>query len=351
MDLSPGIIALMGSGETAPGGGLAFETLARNFPPPLRVALLETPAGFELNSPRVVGRVGDYLKVRLQNFSPQIGIIPARRKGTPFSPDNPEILGDLLTSNLIFLGPGSPSYAVRHLADSLAWNIVQARHRLGAALAFASAATIAVGKLALPIYEIYKVGEDPHWKHGLDLLSPFGLSLIFVPHWNNTDGGDELDTSHCFIGEARFTPLLNSLDPESTLVGIDEHTTLILDLAANRCQVLGRGSVHLYRQNTVSDFAAGSLFPVSVMGSYSIPSDLRAGIRPEAWDQIEAALVQSPADLEPQPSSEVVALIQNRQEARLQKNWAESDRLRGEIARLGWVVLDTPDGPRLERAR
>ncbi|NLB69048.1 MAG: cysteine--tRNA ligase [Lentisphaerae bacterium] len=44
---------------------------------------------------------------------------------------------------------------------------------------------------------------------------------------------------------------------------------------------------------------------------------------------------------------EVETLLVNRQEARLAKNWAESDRIRDEIATLGWIVKDTPDGQKL----
>ena len=36
-----------------------------------------------------------------------------------------------------------------------------------------------------------------------------------------------------------------------------------------------------------------------------------------------------------------------RQAVREAKNWAESDRLRDEIAKLGWNVKDTKDGPKL----
>ena len=45
-----GQIAFLGSGETSLAGGRIFETLARSLPEGLKIALLETPAGFELNS-------------------------------------------------------------------------------------------------------------------------------------------------------------------------------------------------------------------------------------------------------------------------------------------------------------
>jgi cysteinyl-tRNA synthetase len=43
----------------------------------------------------------------------------------------------------------------------------------------------------------------------------------------------------------------------------------------------------------------------------------------------------------------VQGLVNLREQARAAKNWAESDRLRDEIAALGWTVKDTKDGPKL----
>jgi cysteinyl-tRNA synthetase len=40
-------------------------------------------------------------------------------------------------------------------------------------------------------------------------------------------------------------------------------------------------------------------------------------------------------------------LLEARQQARENKEWAESDRLRDEIASLGWQVQDTPEGAKL----
>jgi len=124
-----GRIAFLGSGETSLAGGRIFESVARLIHDPLRVAVMETTAGFELNSFQVAGRVADFLQTRLQNYRPTIDVIPARKKGTEFSPDNPEILKPLLSANMIFMGPGSPSYAVRQLRASLAWQMILARHR------------------------------------------------------------------------------------------------------------------------------------------------------------------------------------------------------------------------------
>ena len=46
-------------------------------------------------------------------------------------------------------------------------------------------------------------------------------------------------------------------------------------------------------------------------------------------------------------SSEVQSLLDQRQQARASKNWAQSDQLRDQIAALGWVVKDTKEGQKL----
>lgn len=146
-----------------------------------------------MNSAQVAGRVADFLSQRLQNYQPEITVIPARKRNTAFSPDSPELIRTLFQSNLIFLGAGSPTYTVRQLYESRAWHTLVARHRQGATIVLASAATIAASAQALPVYEIYKVGEDLHWQQGLDFFGAYGLSLIFIHHWNNAEGNGDLD--------------------------------------------------------------------------------------------------------------------------------------------------------------
>ena len=50
-------------------------------------------------------------------------------------------------------------------------------------------------------------------------------------------------------------------------------------------------------------------------------------------------------------SEEVTALIQTRDEARTNKNFAESDRLRKEIEDLGYEVEDSKEGTKVRRLR
>jgi hypothetical protein len=338
-----GQIAFLGSGETSLAGGRIFEALARNIQEPLRIALMETPAGFELNSAQVVGRVGDFMQTRLQNYKPVVNVVPARKKNSAFSPDDPEIVKPLLYANMIFMGPGSPTYAIRHLEDTLTWDVIRARHRLGATLIFASAATISIGAHALPVYEIYKVGQDVHVVDGLDLFSAFGLHLSFIPHWNNADGGVDLDTSRCFIGMDRFAEWCNLVPSENETIGLDEHTGLIMDFETGLCEVNGVSSVSLVRECDPEMYASGSKFPLSELGEFHIPDPIEKDIPADVW---EMCLNAPPLD-DDQPSAHVIALVEKRVLARANKNWAESDKLRDEITALGWTVQDSKGGYKL----
>jgi cyanophycinase-like exopeptidase len=375
----PGVIILFGSGETSSIGKKIFEVVFKSLPPSPRLVLLETPAGFELNSHQVISRVGDFFIHRLQNYSPQVEIIPARKRGTQFSPDDPELVTPLLNADLIFMGPGSPSYAVRQLRDSLAWHYLIARHRLGAVLALASAATVAFSAYALPVYEIYKVGEDLHWIDGLDFFGLYGLQLVFIPHWNNHEGGAELDTSRCFMGQERFVRLMEMLPGEMTIIGLDEKTALIMHPSSCECQVRGLGMVTLlhtghihidngclnsfvpssedanstggnlstiteHRDGHVHQFQDGQIFPMSELGPFH-PYHPETSLPITIWQKAIHAKYNPDTDVIQSIPEAVTLLLQARQKARQAGNWECADELRQQIEKLGWEISDTKDGP------
>lgn len=380
----PGLIILFGSGETSPTGRKIFDRIFQSLPQSPRLALLETPAGFELNSPQVIGRVGEFFGHRFQNYSPQVEIIPARRRGSKYSPDDPTIVAPLLSADLIFMGPGSPSYAIRQLRDSLAWYYLIARHRLGAVLALASAATVAVSACSLPVYEIYKVGEDLHWIEGLDFFNLYGLQLVFIPHWNNNEGGSELDTSRCFMGQVRFVHLIDMLPDDMTIVGLDEKTALIMDPSIYNCQVMGLGMVTLLhtghrhsrngyllsstgsendptgtdedlviiaeqRGGHIHRYPAGQNFPMSELGPYHALHP-EASLPPAIWQRALQAGCEPEPEVNLIPPQDIMQLILAREKARHASNWSSADELREQIEHLGWQVLDTKDGPVIKKA-
>jgi cyanophycinase-like exopeptidase len=341
--MSPiGPVALIGSGETSAAGGRIFEALARRYKPPLRIAILETPAGFEVNSDRVAGRIADFLQRRLANYAPDIHVIPARKRDTRLGPDNPELLATLATADLIFMGPGSPTYTVRQLRDTLAWRAILARHRQGAAVVLASAAAIAAGFVALPVYEIYKAGMELHWYEGLNFFGPFGLKLAIISHWNNISGGAELDTSRCYMGLSRFTALAAMLPQLTTILGIDEHTGLMLDIEKGRGEVLGRGGVTVVRDGRERRFGAREKVPLASLGTFHRPYESIA-LPPEIPAPPEATARAAEAP----PPEEVLSLVAQREKAREIQDWVEADNLRDRILELGWILQDTADGPSL----
>jgi cyanophycinase-like exopeptidase len=337
-----GKVVFISSGETSSTGGQVFRDIASSRKKGLRISVLETPAGFELNSDRVAGRVADSILLRTGEFAPRIDVIAARRKGTPHSPDSPAVTEPLRSADLIFLGAGSPTYAVRQLRGSLAWRILLGAWQQGADLALASAAALAMGKYALPVYEIFKAGEDPEWKPGLDLLGPLGWKLAVISHWNNAEGGKELDTSRCFIGRERFELLRSALPAGAVVLGLDEHTSAVLDWSAGTGTVEGKGTITILREGRTAVHGPGSEFPLAELGEYRIPAE-PFGVEAELWDDIRTR--RAAASEEPLPPPEVAARIRDRERVRRQGDYAKADALRAEIERLGWKVMDTPDGP------
>ncbi len=349
----PGLVVLLGSGETLPSSGKTHEYVAKRLPASRQVVVLETPAGFEPNSAFVAEKIKEYLLQRLQNYNLNVQILPARKKGTRFSPDDPDIVSPILQADEILLGPGSPTYAARQLRGSLALHMMQARHRLGATLFLSSSATLAFSNQTMPVYEIYKVGEDLHWQPGLDFLGAFGLPLVIIPHWNNNDGGDELDTSRCYLGRERFNRLRKLLEPGHTILGIDEHTSIILDFSAACCRVNGKGRVTLLLNESERKFRTGETFPLAELGEWQLPQG-GEGIPAAVWQQaLRAQNAKEAAEAETAvsklaPPAEVEDLVAQRTAARDKQDWATADALRDRLADLGWQVQDTPEGPILD---
>ncbi len=363
-----GVIALLGSGETAALGREAFVNVFRRLQRPICVAVLETPAGFQPNATLVAGKVADFISHRLQDFAPQVTTIRARYKGGPFDTDAPAIAASLASANCIYAGAGSPGFMIRQLHDSRLLAAIRQRHAHGAALVFSSAAVLAVSAHALPVYEIFKAGADLSWLSGLDILGPYGYHLTIVPHWNNNEGGAELDTSHCFMGRERFEQLQSLLPAQETILGIDEHTACILDIAAGQGRALGRGTLTLLRQDMPPViYHAGDVFPLAVLRgeAHTHPERLYTPISPaelfaldDTEDNGESALGLSGLDTTGEaagddapgaprlPASVIETLVEIRGELRSEKRWTLADKLRNALKEAGIVIEDTPEGPR-----
>jgi hypothetical protein len=151
------------------------------------------------------------------------------------------------------------------------------------------------------------------------------------------------------MGRERFEQLRAMLPPGALVVGIDEHTALILEPALEQFQVIGNGGVTLLNQQGERRFEPGSSHSMNELGGYQHPG--RPKIPREVWAQIETAQKRlQEASAPAEPPHRVWELVEKRQAARKSRDWPTADSLRDQIAALGWQILDTPGGPQLEPA-
>jgi hypothetical protein len=129
---------------------------------------------------------------------------------------------------------------------------------------FASAAAVTLGKYAVPVYEIYKVGQDVHRLEGLDILGAIGINAVVIPHYDNTEGANH-DTRFCYLGEKRLQLFENMLEEDTYVLGVDEHTGLVIDIDREEATVVGNGTVTLRVRETSHVFPAGSVIPLHVL--------------------------------------------------------------------------------------
>lgn len=251
----------MGSGETAPtmvGTHRQLAGLLANGPATVRslvrAALLDTPYGFQENASELAERAVNY-------FSESIDVNLAVTGLTRLSDGDPlqveRGLNLLRSSDYIFAGPGSPTYALREWADTDVPSIISSKLTTGGIVVFASAAALTLGTRTVPVYEIYKCGSDPYWLDGLSILTPFGINAVVIPHYNNTEGGHH-DTRFCYLGERRLAELERSLQPNEWVLGIDEHTGLVIDLINGTADVVGNSNVTIRIDGQSQTFSSGT---------------------------------------------------------------------------------------------
>jgi hypothetical protein len=261
----PRILTIMGSGETAPTMVSTHRRLTSLLPKPVNAALLDTPYGFQENAPELAARAVEYFKTSITVDINVAGL--ERLHDTHIAADPVQIergLRALDNADYIFSGPGSPTYALRHWAGTRVAEIV--RHKLinGGIVTFASAAALTLGKATVPVYEIYKVGQDVQRLDGLDILSTIGVNAAVIPHYDNAEGGHH-DTRFCYLGEARLQLFESMLDAETFVLGIDEHTGLVINLDTNECEVVGKGGVTLRLRGANTVYPTGSTFSIAVL--------------------------------------------------------------------------------------
>ncbi len=256
-----GIVALMGSGELTSTMVEVHKSLLARLGPSPRAVFLDTPAGFQLNADQISARAVEYFRRRVGH---DLAVASFKSARTTPAHAAEQAFHLLRTADYILIGPGSPTYAVRQWRGTPIPDILVRRVAGGACLVAASAAALTVGRFTLPVYEIYKVGEDLHWVEGIDVLGRLGLDLVVIPHWNNAEGGTH-DTRFCYMGEPRFRELERMLPEGQGILGLDEHTACLLDLAGGEAAVRGIGGVTLRRLGSETRFGRGARIPLEVL--------------------------------------------------------------------------------------
>ncbi len=254
MTAVPRILTIMGSGETTPTMARVHRlVLDRLGERPVPAVILDTPYGFQENAEEITDRAVDYFRTTVgAPFS-----IASFRSADADAFIRETALVRIREARLVFTGPGSPSYALRQWSGSEIPRLLAGKLARGGAVTMASAAALTLGRYTIPVYEIYKVGEAPRWLDGLDLLTPLGLPVAVVPHYDNAEGGSH-DTRFCYLGERRLRVLEAELPPDVFILGVDGHTALVLDLVTGAASVLGLGGVTVRKDGRNTVFPAGS---------------------------------------------------------------------------------------------
>jgi hypothetical protein len=273
----------MGSGETAPTMVKVHRhVLERMGPPPVPAVLLDTPFGFQENASELAKKVVDYfaesLRADIEVASAGAGSLEGGSHPLEADTDDPfaseRLVAKVRQARYLFAGPGSPSYALRKWSGTVIPSLLKEALTHGGAVTFSSAAALTLGVRTVPVYEVYKVGEDPFWLEGLDVFGVTGLSAAVIPHFNNAEGGTH-DTRFCYLGERRLSALEPLLPEGSFVLGVDEHTAIVLDLDARSGTVFGNGVVTVRAAGRSRSWTAGETVTFDELASAA--EELRRG--------------------------------------------------------------------------
>jgi cyanophycinase-like exopeptidase len=395
--VAEGVLVVMGSGETSPTMVTLHQQILDRYGPDARAVMLDTPAGFQEN-------VGELTDKAIAYFAASVGrdvgtvSFRAADAATTDSVAHARSMARLRAADWVFAGPGSPTYALDTWTGSEVPEALASVIEGGGTVVMASAASLTLGAFTVPVYEIYKVGHAPEWRAGLDLVGrATGWHCAVIPHFDNNDGGGTHDTRYCYLGERRLRLLEAQLPDDAFVLGLDEHTALVLDISARVARVHGRGQVTLRRGETQRALVTGSVvafdeiaawIEASTAGGSRSQSVTNAAARPAGSDlprlleqarhadvpdavalittadalahedaergAVRAALAEvatrstSSVDARAIVAPFVDALLEVRLRARADQRWADADAVRDVLAAAGIEVRDTADGAEWE---
>jgi len=373
----------MGSGETSPTMVTPHQQILASLGKPdrLKLTILDTPFGFQENADDLTEKLIDF-------FTQSVGATPkaiSLRNTSVTGSALGEAVNSIRESDWLFAGPGSPSYALK------VW------HELGVSPHFdevlvdgtvvlASAAALTAGSHTIPVYEMYKVGDEPHWLPGLNLIERHtGMPAAIIPHYDNADGANH-DTRFCYIGERRLRVMESLLPPEVFIIGVDEHTGIRFDLDQRTAHVFGRGTMTIRHHgeswtvssgesatfeeiisHTGSTIVLGEPAPLFKVDPHKVEELLDAGKVSDAVDALlnldeldrdtetRAAvhsLVTRLGHIAASPKVDIMsvigpyvdALLQARQAARAGGRWDDADAIRDQLMEMKVTIQDTKEG-------
>ena len=340
------LLTIMGSGETAPTMVKAhrevFTRLGLEAP---NAVVLDTPYGFQTNAAVVSDKAVAYFR---ESVGHPVSVAGLRRTDTAERVELERALALVAAADWLFTGPGSPSFALRQWQGTPVPDVLARKLTEQGALVFSSAAALTLGILTVPVYEIYKVGADPYWLQGLDLLSRFALPVAVIPHFDNTEGGNH-DTRFCYLGHERLDRLEQELPSDAFVLGVDEHTALVIDLEADTATILGRGGVTLRQGDRQRVLAAGQTVPLDALrsGPSDVPAAAAAAVAPSP---------PAPRDADPQETASVAEVARRAAAAfDAAMDAGDADRALAAVLELDDAITawsaDTYQSDEMDRAR
>lgn len=266
------LLAVMGSGETAPTMIKVHRRLmeAVGATGTGDAVLLDTPYGFQENADDISAKAVEYFRASVGHPI----TVASWRRADDDAVTRERALAAIADARYVFAGPGSPTYALRQWDGTPLPGLLREKVRHGGAVTFASAAALTLGVATVPVYEIYKVGATPAWVEGLDLLAELGLHVALVPHYDNAEGGGH-DTRFCYLGERRLAALEADLPDGAWVLGVDEHTALVLDLDAGTASIEGIGGITIRRDRGSERIDAGTTLDLDELrpgSSHAVPA-------------------------------------------------------------------------------
>jgi len=258
---TPRILAIMGSGETAPTMNAPHRAIFERLGADAKAVLLDTPFGFQENAPILAAKAIEYFRDAVGRPVEAAGLT---RTDTGDTVAVERGVAKVRSADWVFAGPGSPTFALDQWKNTPVPDALADKLRSGGAVVFSSAAALTLGKATVPVYEIYKVGVDPYWLEGLDVLAEVGLDVAVIPHYDNAEGGNH-DTRFCYLGERRLAMLETTLPEGCFVLGIDEHTGVVMDLDADTAEIVGKGAVTLRRNGESVRVESGQTVPIDIL--------------------------------------------------------------------------------------